>query len=128
MKLIIYSMLALVLSSMLFVSCKKDKIDENVYDISYKVEGSAGVAITSIKYNTNNEGGFETIDVPEEIGAATFESDTTFKLKPRNAYIIVYAIGPEASSTLKTQIFKNGVLAKEYIRTGTNLSSELGLP
>jgi hypothetical protein len=116
-----------VLLISLIPSCTKDKIDENVYDIEYKLEGSDGVKITTIQYNTDDAGATETINVPEEGEANFFESET-YRLKQRNAYILVYATGPNSSSTLKAQIFKNGVLAKEYIRTGTALGLELGLP
>jgi hypothetical protein len=119
----------IILSALFFfAACSKDKIDETTYEISYKVEGSGGVAITRIQYNTDNDGGTEVITIPAEAKASSFESATTYKLKQNNAYIVVYADGSDNNSTLKTQIFKNGVLAKEYTRTGTNLSSELGLP
>ncbi len=111
-----------------FVSCKKEQIDENIYEISYRVEGSQGALISSVTYNIDNDGAFETINVPNDVEANFFESDITYKLKPRNAYIVVYATGTTGDATLKTQIFKNGVLAKEYTRNGTNLSTELGLP
>ncbi|MGC4235489.1 MAG: hypothetical protein QM594_21125 [Niabella sp.] len=125
-----FSSLTIILSGLFFffASCSKEKIDENIYEIRYKVEGSGGVAITSVRYNTDNDGGVEVITIPEEAGASSFESDTTYKLKQRNAYIVVYATGSDNNSTLKTQIFKNGVLAKEYTRTGKNLGTELGLP
>lgn len=86
------------------------------------------MSITRIQYNTDNDGGTEVITIPAEAGLSSFESDATYNLKQRNAYIVVYADGSDNNSTLKTQIFKDGVLAKEYTRTGTSLGMELGLP
>lgn len=124
-----FKFLTIILSALFFfISCSKEKIDENTYEISYKIEGSGGVSITRVQYNTDNDGGSEVITIPAEAGLSSFESDVTYNLKQRNAYIVVYAEGSDNNSTLKTQIFKDGVLAKEYTRTGTNLSSELGLP
>ncbi|CAI8900888.1 hypothetical protein [Chryseobacterium sp. IT-36CA2] len=115
-------------------SCNND--DEKFYDVThkvvYKAEGSAGVNITSVKYNSSPPGVI--------IKSATNVSGTTWvspelggierlpvgRVSSSRALAIVEATGANASSTLKVQIYVDGVLKKEEMATGQNLKVDLG--
>ncbi|GAB3431891.1 hypothetical protein [Niabella aquatica] len=123
-----FRFLAVILSALFICgSCSKEKIDENSYVISYKLTGSEDVKIKTIKYHTNDDGGFEILNVNEDAAVSSFESPT-YTLRIKSAYILAFATGTSAASTLTAQIFKDGVMVKEYTRTGLNLGLELGLP
>ncbi|HMR84672.1 MAG TPA: hypothetical protein PKE30_16120 [Niabella sp.] len=127
MKINFRSLIIILSALFFFASCSKEKIDENTYQISYKLIGSEGVKIQTIKYNTDDSGGSDFINVDEETEVSSFES-ITYSLRTKSAYIYTLATGPNANSTLTAQIFKNGVMVKEYTRKGVNLGLELGLP
>ncbi|WP_346238776.1 hypothetical protein ABDK00_004990 [Niabella insulamsoli] len=127
MKLKMLLTCVVLLTTLAFTSCTKEKIDENIYDIEYKLTGSEATIINIIQMNTNDDGGTLIETYTDDQLIFGYKSDV-FRLKERNALIVVHATGANASSTLKAEIFKNGALAKEYTQTGTALSLELGLP
>lgn len=107
-----------ILISSAFISCSKNKDSEVTYKVKYKVTGSAGVKISSLVYATDGTGGMNTIT---DMNKQTFESEELTFAKKGYATMSLNARGPDASSTIKAQIFINGELAKESTATGTIL-------
>jgi len=112
-------------------SCNND--DDNTpavtHKIVYKAEASAGTNITSAGYLDTpggavvfSQGVFGTTWVsPETIKTLGVPKGSTVK---QSAYAQVKATGVNASSTLKVQIYVDGVLTKEVTGKGEDLKVE----
>lgn len=109
-------------------SCNND--DEKLYDVThkvvYKAEGSAGVNITSVVYS---QGGYKPITNVNGSTWTSAEFTETKKLAVGRidyspVLVAVDATGTSASSTLKVQIYVDGVLKKEVKTSGQVLTAD----
>lgn len=103
--------------------------EEEKYEVTHKIvfkaEASAGSNITYIAHNGE---GFHEINVS---GTTWTSSEITEKDRlragetvNRTKTVVAKATGASASSTLKVQIYVDGVLKKEVITTGQDLKSK----
>jgi len=124
--------LSLILMGLLAVviSCSHD---EEKYDVThkvvYKAEVSAGSDITNVQFNEPGRDPKPAMNV-SGITWTSPEVANTWKLAvgethPLSALAIVKATGANASSTLKVQIYVDGILKKEKMATGQNLSVDI---
>jgi len=98
---------------------------EVAHKIMFKAEASAGSNITHITHNGKGE--VNQIDVSGTTWTSP-EITETNRLRVGETVnwtktVIADAIGANASSTLKVQIYVDGVLKKEVITTGKGLTS-----
>ncbi len=110
---------------LLFVGCSDDdnggsgSPTPSTFEIVFKAEASAGSTL-----NTCTFGYDSTLTSASSIGGTTWSSTTI--TAPSNATIATVsmnAIGNNSSSTLKVQIYVNGILKKEAFSTGTALAA-----
>lgn len=126
LSLIIIGLFAIV------TSCNND--DHSVYPVThkvvYKAEGSAGINITSAEYN--DEPGSADFIIVKNINSNVWASPEITSVisvgvgKPLavDAVLRINATGADDSSTLKVQIYVDGVLKKEVVTTGVDLKTE----
>jgi len=114
--------LSLVLGLTLLFSCSKDKDKEpsGSHKVVFKAVGSTGVAISTAVY-TNGSG------KTESFTSLTGETWTSTEYTiPASALVVGFgaqATGPNANSTLVTEIWVDGVKKADGKSTGTILSS-----
>ena len=124
--------LSLILMGLLAVviSCSHD---EEKYDVThkvvYKAEVSAGSDITSVQFNVQGHVPKPAMNVSGTTWTSP-EMPITWKLAvgeahPLSALAVVKATGANASSTLKVQIYVDGILKKEKVVTGQDLSADI---
>ena len=124
--------LSLILIGLLtaVISCSHD---EERYDVThkviYKAQVSAGSNITSVQYNIPTRHLEPVMNVngttwtsPEVAGT---EKLAVGEVKNMGAIVLVKATGANASSTLKLQIYVDGVLKKEEVFTGQDLTNDI---
>jgi len=120
----IATFLILALSAFAFTSCSKDDGDDanggNSHKLVFKAEVSAGSSINQSVY------GYDTsLTTVTGLGGLAWTSpEVTAPANARVASFVVNAVGANASSTLKLQVFVDGVLKKESTSTGTALVSQ----
>lgn len=109
----------------LFVGCSNDDNDgsstppPSTYEIVFKAEASTGSTL-----NMSTFGYDSTLTNVSSIGGTTWTSTSITAPSSANvASVSMNAIGANASSTLKVQIYVNGVLKKEGFSTGTALAA-----
>ncbi|RNL49595.1 hypothetical protein [Pedobacter jejuensis] len=120
----IKTLLSLSLILTLFFACKKDNDTPSggAHKVIYKAVGSAGTNINIAVTATGVSGGTETFT--SLTGSTWTSPEYTF---PANAVVATAAVsgtGPSATSTLKVQIFVDGVMKAEGNSTGTILSAQ----
>lgn len=104
-------------------SCRKDD-DDNPEDVKtqkivFKAEASSGANITKAVYGIDGN----PITVTGLNGTTWTSPEITAEGVVYNSNVVVNATGVDASSTLKVQIWVDGVLKKESVSTGTTLSA-----
>ncbi|MFL9833448.1 hypothetical protein [Chryseobacterium terrae] len=103
-------------------SCRKDddvSEETKTQKIVFKAEGSTGVNISKAVYGIDGN----PITVTGLSGTTWMSPEITMEGVIYNTNVVVNATGMDASSTLKVQIYVDGVLKKEGVSTGTNLSA-----
>lgn len=114
-----FILLAVIALSLLNCSKGGDKPSNTSHKIVFKAEASAGSALNMAVYGYD-----ATLTTVSGLGGITWTSpEITAPSNVNLANITVNAIGVNASSTLKVQIYVNGVLKKEGTSTGTALSA-----
>jgi hypothetical protein len=102
--------------------------DEERYEVShkimYKAEVSAGSNLKMVEWTGH-------FDPPTSVSGTTWTTETTETMRLRVGEIVndpvfinAYATGANSSSTLKVQIYVDGVLKKEVTTTGQDLKSK----
>ncbi|HRE76829.1 MAG TPA: hypothetical protein PLL09_03290 [Flavobacterium sp.] len=112
-----------VFAIFLLVGCSKDddggSNSPSTYEIVFKAEASAGCTLNASSYGYDS-----TISTVSSIGGTTWTSPTITAPSSANvAAISMNAMGSNPASTLKVQIYVNGVLKKEGTSIGTALSA-----
>lgn len=104
-------------------SCKKDNDDDlseiETHKIIFKAEASAGSNISKAVYGIDGN----PITVTGLSGTTWSSPELTTEGAVYNVNVVVNAIGADASSTLKVQVWVDGVLKKEGVSSGQNLSA-----
>lgn len=103
------------------LSCSSD--DDSAANVSnkviFKAEASSGSSINMVVYGYD-----ATLETVSGINNQSWTSpEITIPASANVASIIANAMGANASSTLKVQVYVNGVLKKEGTSTGTALSA-----
>lgn len=105
-----------------FMACSKDNKNNSPatsHKLVYKAEASAGSNINISVYGYD-----ATLTTASALSGTTWTSpEITAPANSNVATIMVNAMGVNISSTLKVQIFVDGVLKKEGTSTGTALSA-----
>ncbi len=114
--------MALILSLTVLFSCKKDNDDSpsGSHKVVFKAIGSTGVGISTAVY-TDGSGKNESFT--SLTGSTWTSAEYTI---PASAMVVSFGAngaGPDASSTLVTEIWVDGVKKAEGKSTGTILSS-----
>ena len=115
----------------LFAAVTSCSRDEEKYDVThkviYKAEVSAGSNITSVQFNEPGREPKPAVSIsgttwvsPEITRTEKLSVGTAF---PLTALADVKATGATISSTLKVQIYVDGILKKEEVVTGQNLKA-----
>lgn len=120
----IAAMLVLAASALSFTGCSKDDGEDsnggNGHKLVFKAEVSAGSSINQSVYGYDSS-----LTTVTGLSGLTWTSpEVTAPANARVASFVVNAVGANASSTLKLQIFVDGVLKKESMSTGTALVSQ----
>lgn len=121
--------LVVLLATMLmgFVSsCSKDDDDtpnvngaKKTHKVVFKAIASAGADIDGAVYGIDSN-----VTTATSLSGTTWSSpEVTSEAGAYNANVVVNAIGPNASSTLKVQIWVDGELKKEGTSSGQYLSA-----
>lgn len=106
-------------------SCSKDDDDNNVngsnksHKVVFKAIASAGSDIDAAVYGIDGN----PTTASSLSGTTWSSSEVTAEKGAYNANVVVNAIGPNASSTLKVQIWVDGELKKEGTSSGQYLSA-----
>ena len=103
-------------------SCRKDDdVSEEVktQKIVFKAEASSGVNITKAVYGIDGN----PITVTGLSGTTWTSPEITMEGVLYNSNVVVNAIGVDAASTLKVQIFVDGQLKAESVSSGQNLTA-----
>ena len=103
-------------------SCKKDDDDVSeteTHKIIFKAEGSAGTNISSAVYGIDGN----PITVNGLSGTTWSSPELSTEGIVYNVNMVVNAVGADASSTLKVQIWVDGQLKKESVSSGMTLSA-----
>lgn len=120
MKSNVLSVFVSVITFMVLVSsCKKDDTGggNGTHKIQFKGRGSAGVVIQAVVYTV----GTNPTSVTGISGATWSSPEITSSAK--DLTVVINALGANASSTLTTEIYIDGVLKKSGTSVGTALSS-----
>lgn len=121
-KIVMRSLMLLMALGLIFgiSSCRDDKSDgtSGTHKVVFKGVGSNGVVIRVAGYNIGTE-----IHTKSDLSVNQWSSEEfTFSGNtPLN--VTINALGTDANSTLKAQIFVDGKLVKEGTSTGTYLSA-----
>ncbi len=110
-----------VFVALCFAGCTKDNNtpDNKSYKIVFKAEASNGSTLNMAVYGYD-----ATLTTLSNIGGITWTSpEITTKPGASVASVSLNAMGLNASSTLKVEIFVDGVLKKEGTSSGTALSA-----
>ncbi|AZB25360.1 MULTISPECIES: hypothetical protein [Chryseobacterium] len=107
-------------------SCSKDDDDDNnvigagkSHKVVFKAIASAGADIDGAVYGIDSNA-----TTASSLSGTTWSSpEVTAEKGSYNANVVVNAIGPNASSTLKVQIWVDGELKKEGTSSGQYLSA-----
>ncbi len=112
----------LVLTVIFFVGCSKDKkgtSPSTSHKLVFKAEASAGSSLNMAVYGYD-----ATLTTASSLSGTTWTSpEITAPAGSTVASIAVNAMGANASSTLKVQVYVNGVLKKEGTSSGAALSA-----
>jgi len=105
-------------------SCRKDNDDDTSEDIKtqkvvFKAEGSSGVNISKAVYGIDGN----PITVTGLSGTTWTSPEIAAEGVVYNSNVVVNATGVDAASTLKVQIWVDGVLKKESVSSGLTLSA-----
>lgn len=105
-------------------SCRKDNDDDTSEDIKtqkvvFKAEASSGVNISKAVYGIDGN----PITVTGLSGTTWTSPEITAEGVVYNSNVVVNATGVDAASTLKVQIWVDGVLKKESVASGLTLSA-----
>jgi len=105
-------------------SCRKDNDDDTSEDIKtqkvvFKAEASSGVNISKAVYGIDGN----PITVTGLSGTTWTSPEITTEGIVYNSNVVVNATGVDAASTLKVQIWVDGVLKKESVSSGLTLSA-----
>jgi len=105
-------------------SCRKDNDDDTSEDIKtqkvvFKAEASSGVNISKAVYGIDGN----PITVNGLSGTTWTSPEITAEGVVYNSNVVVNATGVDAASTLKVQIWVDGVLKKESVASGLTLSA-----
>lgn len=120
----ITSLFVLTMIALAFTGCSKDDGEADTTPIAgtqklvLKAEASSGSTISYLLYGYDNS-----LTTVSGVGRATWTSPEI--ALPANASVAnftVNGVGADATSTLKVQVFVDGVLKKEETGTGTILS------
>lgn len=118
----------LALSAFTFTGCSKDDGEDsngggstgNSHKLVFKAEASSGSTIDQGVYGYDSS-----LTTVSSLNTTTWTSpEVTAPNNARVASFVVNARGANASSTLKLQVFVDGVLKKESTSTGTALVSQ----
>lgn len=116
----ILSLSFIVLAVTILFSCKKDNNNDGTHKVKFKAETSSDAKLSSVVY-TSATGDLTT---NSSVNSSSFASaELTI---PSSIPIISFGAngtGASAGSTLKVQIWVDGVMVKENIGTGTALSA-----
>ncbi|MFD2886576.1 C40 family peptidase [Chitinophaga cymbidii] len=109
-----------MLFTMIFSACSKDKDKPSGgnHKVVFKAVGSAGTSISTVVYV---DGGGENVTKTDLSGSTWESGELTFSSSVQAISFGVQATGPNASATMKVQIFVDGVMKKESSGTGTIL-------
>lgn len=112
-------MTAIVLSTL---GCSKDKDDtpsNTSHKLVFKAEASSGSSLNTVVYGYDNS-----LTSVSSLSSTTWTSpEITAPANASVASVIMNAIGANASSTLKVQVYVDGVLKKEGTSAGSALSA-----
>lgn len=103
-------------------SCRKDdEVSEEVktQKVVFKAEASSGVTITKAVYGIDGN----PITVTGLSGTTWTSPEIAMEGVLYNSNVVVNAIGLDATSTLKVQIFVDGQLKAEGVSSGQNLTA-----
>lgn len=104
------------------ISCSKDKNNapsSTSNKLVFKAEASSGSSLNMAVYGYDN-----TLTTASSLGGTTWTSpEITAPANASVASVTLNAMGANASSTLKVQVYVNGVLKKEGTSSGTALSA-----
>lgn len=119
----ITSLIILVISIFSFVGCSRDSSDDappatsTTHKVVFKAEVSAGSSISQATYGYDSS-----FTSASSLSGVTWSSpEITVPANTTAVSATVYAIGNSASSTIKTQIYVDGVLKKEATGSGEAL-------
>lgn len=116
---------AIIFATLIAIStfgCSKDKDNtptSTSHKLVFKAEASAGSTLQLVVFGYDN-----TLTTNSSVGGTTWTSpEITAPANATVASVVFNAIGANAASTLKVQVYVDGVLKKEGTGTGTALSA-----
>lgn len=116
---------ALIFAALIAIAtlgCSKDKNNapsSTSHKLVFKAEASSGSSLNMVVYGYDN-----TLTTVSSLGGTTWTSpEITAPANATVASVVLNAMGANASSTLKVQVYVDGVLKKEGTSTGTALSA-----
>lgn len=116
---------AIIFATLITISifgCSKDKDDKpsaTSHKIVFKAEASSGSTLQLVVFGYDN-----TLTTASSLGGTTWTSpEITAPANATVASVVLNAIGANAASTLKVQVYVDGVLKKEGTGTGTALTA-----
>ncbi|WP_316734976.1 hypothetical protein [Pedobacter aquatilis] len=120
-KTFVLSFFALILITSLF-SCKKDDVEspsKSSHKVVFKLEASAGSNLSTVVYGYDSQ-----ITTATSLTGTTWTSaEITVPAGTNIINIAANAMGANANSTLKAQIFVDGELKREGTSSGAVLSA-----
>lgn len=122
-KIVLRSLMLLLAVSLVFgiSSCSRDDDgggSGGTHKVVFKGVGSEGVVIKAVGYNIGTE-----LHTKSDLSVNTWTSEEYTFTGNTPLNVAVNAVGTNANSTLKAQIFVDGKLVKESTSTGTYLST-----
>lgn len=122
-KIVLRSLMLLLAVGLVFgiSSCSRDDDgggSGGTHKVVFKGVGSEGVVIKAVGYNIGTE-----LHTKTDLSVNTWTSEEYTFTGNTPLNVAVNAVGTNANSTLKAQIFVDGKLVKESTSTGTYLST-----